>query len=95
MLMELPNSVKGAGPRMATLVEVGRILEDAQDEPPLSLAEIERRMEAKRVRHETLRASVDFLHRLGFVTLGSRGVQWTHRADDKFWSAARRGKSLL
>lgn len=95
MLMELPDSVRGDGPRMATLVEVGRILEDAQDEAPLSLAEIGRRMAAKRVRHETLRASVDFLDRLGFVTTGSKGVQWTHRPDDKFWRAAKAGKSLL
>ena len=79
---------------MATLVEVGRILESAQDEPPLSLAEIERRMEAKRVRHETLRASVDFLERLGFVTTGSKGVQWTHQPDERFWRAARKGKPL-
>ncbi|MEA3198607.1 MAG: hypothetical protein QOE90_35 [Thermoplasmata archaeon] len=95
MLMELPDSVSGEGPRMATLVEVGRILEDAQDEPPLSLAEIERRMAAKRVRHETLRASVDFLQQLGFVTRGSKGAQWTHRDDETFWRAARKGKSLL
>ena len=30
--MELPASVKGEGPRMATLVEIGRILEKAQGE---------------------------------------------------------------
>lgn len=95
MLMELPDSVKGDGPRMATVVAVGRILESAQDEPPLSLAEIERRMRAKRVRHATLRASVDFLHRLGFVTLGSKGVQWTYRGDEAFWRAAKKGASLL
>ncbi|HUR69635.1 MAG TPA: hypothetical protein VM370_10345 [Candidatus Thermoplasmatota archaeon] len=95
MLMELPASVKGEGPRMATLVEVGGILEAAQDEAPLSLAEIERRMSAKRVRHETLRASVDFLHRLGFVTLGSQGVQWTHQPHYKFWRAVSKGRSLL
>lgn len=93
--MELPRSVKGDGPRMATIVEIGRILEAAQDGPPLTLAEIERRMPAKRVRHATLRASVDFLHKLGFVTVGSLGAQWTHRGDEKFWSAAKKGRSLL
>ncbi|MFA5861032.1 MAG: hypothetical protein WDA16_04995 [Candidatus Thermoplasmatota archaeon] len=95
MLMELPDSVKGEGPRMATVVEVGRILEKAQGDPPLSLAEIERRMPAKRVRHATIRASVDFLEGLGFLTRGSQGVQWTYRADDKFWRAAKKGTSLL
>lgn len=79
---------------MATLVEVGRILEKAQEEPPLSLAEIGRRMSAKRVRHETLRGSVDFLARLGFVTIGSKGVQWTHVADEAFWRATKKGKRL-
>jgi predicted anti-sigma-YlaC factor YlaD len=95
MLMELPKSVRGEGPRMATVVEIGHILEAAQSEPPLSLAEIERRMKAKRVRHETLRASVDFLARLGLITVGRQGAQWTHTDDEQFWKAARKAKSLL
>ncbi len=95
MLLELPESVKGNGPTLVTLVEVGQILEAARHEPPLSLAEIGRRMEAKRVRHSTLRASVDFFARLGFVTVGSKGVLWTHTRDARFWAAARRGVSLL
>ena len=95
MLLELSESVEGNGPTLATLVEVGQILEAAKHEPPLSLAEIGRRMEAKRVRHSTLRASVDFLARLGFVTRGSKGVLWTHARDARFWDAARKGVSLL
>ena len=95
MLLELPESVEGNGPTLATLVEVGQILEAAKHEPPLSLAEIGRRMEAKRVRHSTLRASVGFLARLGFVTVGSKGVLWTHTRDALFWEAARKGVSLL
>ncbi|MHB8586426.1 MAG: hypothetical protein ACYDDF_11415 [Thermoplasmatota archaeon] len=92
--MELPESVKGDGPRMATVVEVGRILEKAQSEAPLSLAEIERRMKAKRVRHETLRASVDFLSKLGLVTAGSKGAQWTLVTSERFWKAAKKSRSL-
>ncbi len=80
---------------MATLVEIGQILETAKREPPLSFAEIGRRMAAKRVRHATVRASVEFLARLGFVTVGSHGVQWTHTRDARFWTAARKGSSLL
>ncbi len=80
---------------MATLVEIGQILESAREEPPLSLAEIERRLAAKRTRHATIRASVDFLERLGFVTIGSDGVQWTLNRDERFWEAAREGRSLL
>lgn len=79
--MELPPSVDEQGPTLATLVEVGQILEEAQDEAPLSLSEINRRMEAKRTRHRTIRACVDFLEHIGFVTTGSKGVQWTHRPD--------------
>lgn len=76
-------------------MEVGRILEKARHEPPLSLAEVARRMEAKRVRHATVRAAVDFLAQLGFVTRGSKGAQWTHTRDRAFWWAARKGRSLL
>ncbi len=79
---------------MATVVEIGQILEEARGEPPLSLAEIGRRMEAKRVRHSTLRATVDFLAQMGFVTLGSQGAQWTHTRDERFWKAARVGVRL-
>ncbi len=95
MLLELPESLEGNGPTLVTLVEVGQILEAAKHEAPLSLAEIGRRMEAKRVRHSTLRASVDFFARLGLVTVGSKGVLWTHTRDARFWAAARRGVSLL
>jgi DNA-binding IclR family transcriptional regulator len=79
---------------MATLVEVSHILEAARREPPLSLAEVGRRMAAKRVRHETVRACVDFLERLGFVSRGSKGVQWTLVRDEKLWKAVARGKPL-
>jgi hypothetical protein len=95
MFMRLPDTVEGNGPTLATLVEVGRILEAAKHEAPLSLAEVGRRMEAKRVRHATIRASVDFLVQLGFVTHGSKGAQWTHTRDRTFWWAARKGRSLL
>jgi hypothetical protein len=58
---------------------VARLLETAagRDEPPLSLAEVGRRLPAKRVRHGTVRACVDELKLLGFVTEGSKGVLWT------------------
>ncbi len=49
----------------------------ASDEGPVSLAEVGRRLPAKRVRHETVRACVDELKLLGFVSEGSKGVMWT------------------
>jgi hypothetical protein len=94
MLLELPDSVEGRGPSMATLVEIARILEAARREPPLSLAEVARRMPAKRVRHSTVRACVDFLENLGYVTAGSKGVQWTLVRDEKLWNTVRRGVRL-
>lgn len=51
-------------------------------------------MKAKRVRHSTIRACVDFLHRLGFVTVGSKGVEWTYSRDERFWKAARKSAPL-
>jgi len=95
MLVELPPSVEGRGPSLATLVEVAQIIEAAAKEPPLRLAEVGRRMSAKRVRHSTLRATVDFLESLGFVTSGSKGVQWTLSRDERLWAAVRRGRPLL
>lgn len=94
MMVKLPDSVEGRGPTMSTIVEISQVLEAAKGEPPLSLAEIGRRMEAKRVRHSTLRATVDFLAQMAFVTLGSQGVQWTHTRDERFWKAVREGVHL-
>lgn len=94
MFLELPASVKGQGPTMATIVEIAQVLEEAQTEPPLSLAEITRRMTAKQVRHATVRACVDFLDRLGLVTADPEGVQWTLNRDPRFQRAAKSGRRL-
>ena len=92
MELQLPASVQGNGPTLRTVVDVGRILSDAG--APLSLAEIGRRMPAKQVRHAAIRASVDFLAQLGYVTLGSKGALWTHNPDPRLWQAADRGVRL-
>lgn len=64
---------------MATVHAVARVLKQAAlaHEDPLSLAEIGRRLPAKRIRHGTVRACVDELKILGFVSEGSKGVMWT------------------
>jgi hypothetical protein len=74
-----PTKEAEPSPRLATVHAVARVLRGAasKDEGPLSLAEVGRRLPAKRVRHETVRASVDELKLLGFVTEGSKGVMWT------------------
>jgi hypothetical protein len=94
MMLEMPRPTAGKGPTLATVVEVGKILEGARGEGPISLAEIGRRMSAKRVRHSAIRTSVDFLKQLGFVMEGTKGVHWTFNRDRRFWAAARRARPL-
>lgn len=74
-----PRHEASPSPRMSTVHAVAAILKNAAaaDEDPLSLAEIGRRLPAKRVRHETVRACVDEQKLLGFLTEGSKGVLWT------------------
>lgn len=87
-----PKEIEGSSPLLRTLHEVEILLRKAvgEDEGPLSLAEIERRMHAKSVRHATIRACVDELKRLHLVTEDPRrGVMWTLHEDPKFWSRKR------
>lgn len=79
MIVYPPLEEPSPSPRMATVHAVARILKESaeSDEDPLSLAEIGRRLPAKRVRHETVRACVNELKILGFVTEGSKGALWT------------------
>jgi hypothetical protein len=83
-----PEAGDGPSPTLPTLHEVEEILRRARarDEAPLSLAEIERRMEAKQVRHATLRACVDGFVRLGFATEDpGEGVMWTLHEGPDLW----------
>lgn len=75
-----PDDVTGPIPRLDTLWKVERIVRDASErgEDPLSLAEIKRRLDAKSVRHSTIRICVDELARQGLVTITGRGVLWTY-----------------
>ena len=84
-----PEPTEGPSPRLRTVHRIERILREAaaRDEGPLSLAEIGRRMEAKSVRHATVRACVDELKRFHLVTEDpKRGVMWTLHEDPTFWS---------
>lgn len=84
-----PRSNDGPSPTLDTLHEVEHILRaaQAQDEGPLSLAEIERRMDAKSVRHATLRGCIDELKRFQLVTEDPQeGVMWTLHEDPSFWA---------
>jgi len=87
-----PDRVGEPSPLLRTLHEVELVLRKAaaRDEGPMSLAEIKRRMEAKSVRHSTVRTCVNELKRLHLVTEDPRrGVLWTLHEDPRFW--ARKG----
>lgn len=91
-----PAPVEGPVPRLDTLHEIETILRraHAEDEGPLRLAEVKRRMAAKAVRHSTVRACIDELKRLHLVTEDEkRGVMWTLHEDPDFW--ARRDVTKL
>lgn len=87
-----PPEPRRPSPRLDTLHEVELILRKAAaaEEDPLSLAEIKRRMEAKSVRHATVRACIDELKRFHLVTEDPRrGVMWTLHEDPNFWARKR------
>jgi hypothetical protein len=94
MVLEMPLRAGENGPTLSTLIEVANILQKAREEGPISLAEVGRRMSAKRVRHSSIRASVDLLEQLGHVMSGSKGVHWTENRDPRFWAAAKRARPL-
>ncbi len=84
-----PKRPAGPSPRLETVHEVEAILRRAaaRDEGPLRLAEIERRMRARSVRHATVRACVEELKRFHLVAEDRvRGVMWVLHEDPSFWS---------
>jgi hypothetical protein len=87
MSLARPPRLVGRGPTLATLHEIEGILRDA--EGPLSLNEIKRRMAAKAVRHQVVRAAVDEFVRLGLAAEGSKGVLWTLNTSDEAWKGLR------
>lgn len=78
MLIEKPPLHMKANPTLETVHAVERVLRDAQErrEAPLSYAEIERRLPAKRVRFESIQTAVLELARHRLVVVGSDGISW-------------------
>jgi hypothetical protein len=68
-----------ANPTLSTILEVEGILEQESRTSalPLSFAEIERRMQAKKTRPETIKAAVQALVHYGVAAVGSKGVLYT------------------
>jgi hypothetical protein len=68
-----------ANPRTTTVLQVLRVIqqEASGQALPLSLAEIGRRMPAKKTRPEAIRVAVELLEAFGVVKRGSKGVIYT------------------
>ena len=84
-----PREVRGPSPLLRTVHEVETILRAAaaNDEGPLRLAEIKRRLAARSVRHTTVRACIEELKRFNLVAEDARrGVMWVLHEDPAFWS---------
>ncbi len=78
-------------PTLDTLHRVERVLRlaAANGEPPLSLAEIARRLPVKKIRRETVKACVAELARFHTVAEGKAGVMWVLTTDDEVWAKPR------
>jgi hypothetical protein len=78
VLIEKPPLRMKANPTLETVHAVERVLRAAHEarEAPLSYAEIERRLPAKRVRFESIQTAVMELARHRLVVVGSDGIAW-------------------
>ncbi len=89
MALQMPPPIKGPAPRLDTINEIEVIIRKATGnaETPIPLNEIKRRMNAKAVRHSTVRAAVDHLKRMGCIVEDpkGRGVEWGAITDTAFW----------
>lgn len=66
-----------ANPTLATILEIEGILEDGSREGeamPMTMSEFERRMSARRTRHDTIKAAIGALVHYGVAAVGSKGV---------------------
>ena len=78
MPIQAPPLRLKANPTLETLYAVERVLRQEYERRglPMSYAELERRMPAKRVRFEVLQACVMELARHSLVAVGSDGIMW-------------------
>jgi hypothetical protein len=91
MLMQEPPHTLKANPTLRTLHQVERILRTAakRHEAPLSYAEIGRRMPAKAVRFDVIKAAVLELARYDLVAVASDGIHWAV-VPESVWSRPSR-----
>ncbi len=74
-------------PGLDKLLEIEAIVSSAakQGQTPLSLAEIKRRMEAKSVRHQTVKDCLAVLTHYGRVHVGEKGVEYVVSTIPESW----------
>src|SRR5436309_11450945 len=87
-----PRELPGPSPLLKTVHGVERILREAHanDEGPLTLAEVKRRLGAKSIRHSTVRACIEELKRFHLVSEDpQRGVMWTFFEEPPAWRRKR------
>jgi hypothetical protein len=68
-----------ANPTIGTILEVEEILaaENRATALPISFAEVERRMHAKKTKRETVKAAVQSLVHFGVAYVGPKGIIYT------------------
>lgn len=88
MLIAKPKPIKGHSPTLATVHRIELVLRKAAEkgEGPLSYAEIERRLPAKKTRRESTKAAVAELKRFHLVAEGKKGVMWVLAESDEAWN---------
>ena len=74
-----------ANPTIGTILEIEEILaaENRATAMPLSFAEVERRMRAKKTKRETVKAAVQSLVHFGVAYVGSKGIIYTRTPQSK------------
>ncbi len=68
-----------ANPTIGTILEIEEILaaENRKTAMPMSFAEVERRMQAKKTKRETVKAAVQSLVHFGVAYVGPKGIIYT------------------
>ena len=73
------------GPTLRTLYELETILR--RSEAPMKVSHIRKRL-PRTVAARALGEAIDQYRRLGFVSVGSKGVMWTLNTDRGLWAIA-------
>ena len=76
---DMPRKNKGKTyryPNLHTVLMVEQLLEQHRD-VPMKIAEVQRKL-PKKVMHQTLKITLQYLWKSGKILYGPKGVQWIH-----------------